>query len=128
MSEENKTNVTQQKANETQNKSKKKAVNAALKQRLAERFNGCPFMQEREKGSLDDITGIELTIEDIYALADYHAIIFEEVPEKFFLTGGALKNLCNEFERDEVLGLVIKLGEKIKTQNKRDFRPMEVIF
>ena len=104
------------------------ALTEQLKKELTERFNGCPFMEDREKGSLDDLTGLPMTIEDIFKMADYHAIIFKEVPDKFYLTGGALKNLCNDYDKDVVIGLKIELQEKVKTSKKQDFRPMKVIF
>lgn len=106
----------------------KKVISQALREKLELDFNGCPFMDERTQGSLDDLTGMRITIEDIYPMADYHAVIFEEVPEKFFFTGGALKNLCLNYQKDEVVGLTIELQQKVKTSSKKDFRPMKVIF
>lgn len=96
-------------------------------QQMKEQFNGCPLFEDREKGSLDDIVDKELTIEDIYPLQDYHAIVFEELPDNFYLTGGALKDLCNEYAPEFVKGRVIKIKPLVKTKKRRDFRPIEVI-
>lgn len=97
-----------------------------LKQ-MQDQFNGCPLFVDREKGQLDDIVDKELTIEDIYPLQDYHCIVFSEIPDFFYLTGGALKDLCNEYDPKFVIGRVIKIKEKVKTKKRRDFRPIEVI-
>lgn len=96
-------------------------------QKMKEEFNGCPLFEGREKGSLDDITDKELTIDDIYPLNDYHCIIFSEIPDLFFLTGGALKDLCNNYEPQFVVGRVIKIKPLVKTKSRRDFRPIEII-
>lgn len=94
---------------------------------MKEDYNGCPLFEDREKGSLDDIVGIELTIDDLFPLNDYHCVVFEEIPDKFFLTGGALKDLCNNYKPEFVRGRRISVGEKVKTRNKRDFRPIKVL-
>lgn len=99
-----------------------------LIQQMKEEFNGCPLFAERTKGSLDDLTEKELTIEDIYPLEDYHVIVFEELPDTFYLTGGALKDLCNRYEKELVIGRVIKVKPLKETKTKnRSFRPIEVI-
>lgn len=98
-----------------------------LLQQMRERFNGCPLFEGREKGKLDDVEGEELTIAQIYPLQDYHCIIFEQHDDLFFLTGGALKDLCNEFPPDMVIGRVIKLMPMVKTKSRRDFRPIQIL-
>lgn len=92
-----------------------------------ERFNGCPLFEGREKGSLDDITGLEVTVEELFPLNDYHCITFEELPDQFFLTGGALKELCNEFSPEQVRGTRLKVLDKVKTKANRDYRPIYII-
>lgn len=90
-------------------------------------YNGCPLFEDREKGSLDELTGMEITIEDLFPLNDYHCVVFEEVPDKFYLTGGALKDLCNNYPPEFVRGRVIVLQEMVKTKRKKEFRPIKVI-
>lgn len=111
----------------TEEEKKQKQMQQDMLKKMQEQFNGCPLFADREKGSLDDITDKELTIEDIYPLQDYHAIVFEELPDNFYLTGGALKDLCNEYEPEFVIGRLIKIKPLVKTKKRRDFRPIEVI-
>lgn len=91
------------------------------------RFNGCPLFEGREKGSLDDLADHVVTVEDLFPLNDYHCIIFEEIPDHFFLTGGALKELCNEFPPDEVRGTRLTVGRLVKTKSRREYRPITII-
>lgn len=94
---------------------------------MKEEFNGCPLFEGREKGQLDDLTGEKLTIEDIYPIEDYHAIVFEGINEHVYLTGGALKDLCNNYPKHVVVGRTIILQEKVKTKKNRDFRPITIV-
>lgn len=95
--------------------------------KMQEQFNGCPLFEGREKGSLDDLENIELTIDQIYPLQDYHCIVFKEKPENFYLTGGALKDLCNDYEPRFVLGRVIIIQPMVTTKSRRNFRPIKVV-
>lgn len=95
--------------------------------KMKEDYNGCPLFEDREKGQLDDLTGKKLTIEDIYPMNDYHAIVFEEDATHVYLTGGALKDLCNEYEKKYVVGRTIEIGELVKTKKGRQFRPIKII-
>lgn len=104
----------------------KKELSKAIAE-MMEEFNGCPFFNERTKGQLDDIIDIELTIEDIFPMQDYHAIIFSELPDTFYLTGGALKDLCNNYKPEHVRGRVVVLSEKKRTKNNHEFRPIKVL-
>lgn len=94
---------------------------------MQDEFNGCPLFESREKGSLDELTGNQLHIEDIYPIQDYHCIIFEEIPDKYFLTGGALKDLCNNYQPEFVVGRCIEMMPLVKTKSRRDFRPIKVL-
>lgn len=94
---------------------------------MQDEFNGCPLFEDREKGSLDELTGLEVTIEDLFPLNDYHCVVFAEAPDKFFLTGGALKDLCNNYQPEFVRGRTIVIQPMVKTRNKKDFRPIKVI-
>lgn len=102
--------------------------NNLLNEMMAE-FNGCPLMEDREKGSLDDLNGTQVTIDQLFKLNDYHCIVFKEHPDKFFLTGGALKDLCNKYPDDALIGLVVEMLEKVKVKSdtRKDFRPIRVI-
>lgn len=94
---------------------------------MKEDYNGCPLFEDREKGDLDELTGEEITIDDLFPLNDYHCIVFRQHPEKFYLTGGALKDLCNNYPPQFVKGRTIVLQPMVKTRTKRDFRPIKVI-
>ena len=96
-------------------------------QEMQKDFNGCPLFDEREKGSLNDLEGRELHIADLYPLDDYHCIIFEEIPDYYFLTGGALKDLCNKYDPKFVIGRCIRIEPMIKTKSRRAFRPIKVL-
>lgn len=97
---------------------------------MKDAHNGCPLFEGREKASLDELTEKVVTIEEVFKLSgddgDYHAITFEEDKEHTYLTAGGLKKLCDEFG-DCVIGVKVKIKPMMKTKNKRDFRPIEVI-
>lgn len=95
--------------------------------KMQDEFNGCPLFEGREKGSLDELEGQQLHIEDLYPIQDYHAIVFEEIQDRFFLTGGALKDLCNNYPPEFVVGRLIEVQPKVKTKSRRDFRPIRVL-
>jgi hypothetical protein len=95
-------------------------------EQMMKEFNGCPLFEGREKGSLDELTGLEVTIADFYNLADYHAVIFEESPEKVYLSGGGLKKLLTKYGEDAI-GVKIVIEEMIKTAKKNDYRPIRVV-
>lgn len=96
-------------------------------QKAIERFNGCPLFEGREKGSLDAIADLKVTVEEIFPLNDYHCVTFEELPDQFFLTGGALKELCNEFPPEQLRGTRLVVLNKVKTKTNRDYRPIRII-
>lgn len=104
----------------------KDELNSIL-QEMQKDFNGCPLFEGREKGSLADLENKELHIEDLYPLDDYHCIVFEEIPDYYFLTGGALKELCNKYEPRFVIGRCIMVLPLVKTKSRRDFRPIRVL-
>lgn len=103
-----------------------KEMDAAL-QAMQDEFNGCPLFEGREKGKLDDLEGKQLHIEDLYPLSDYHCVIFEEIPDYYYLTGGALKDLCNNYEPRFVRGRLIEIQPMVKTKARFDFRPIKVL-
>ena len=97
--------------------------------RMQERFNGCPLFIDREKGDLDELIGKKVVIESYYKLTgengDYYAVSFKGYEEKFYLSGGALTDLINEFG-DDAKEVEILIMEKVKTKNRREFRPIRV--
>lgn len=97
--------------------------------RMQERFNGCPLFIDREKGDLDELVGKKVVIESYYKLTgengDYYALSFKGYEEKFYLSGGALTDLINEFG-DDAKEVEILIMEKVKTKNRREFRPIRV--
>lgn len=94
---------------------------------MKEQFNGCPLFEGREKGKLEDLENQVVIIEDIFQLNDYHAIVFRGIENTFFLTGGALKDLCNDYPPEAVIGREIKILPLVKTKSKRDFRPIQIL-
>lgn len=81
---------------------------------MQDEFNGCPLFEGREKGSLDDLEGRPVHIEDLFPLSDFHCVVFEEIPDRYYLTGGALKDLCNRYEPEFVRGRYIEVQPKVK--------------
>lgn len=103
-----------------------KQLQSAIAQ-MQDEFNGCPLFNNREKGSLDELEGNQLHIEDLYPIQDYHCVVFEEIKDKFYLTGGALKDLCNNYAPEFVVGRLIEIQPMVKTKSRRDFRPIKVL-
>ena len=97
--------------------------------KMKERFNGCPLFIDREKGDLDDLVGKKVVIESYYKLTgengNYYAIAFEGIDDKFFLSGGSITELIDDFG-DDAKEVKILIEEKIKTKNKREYRPIKI--
>lgn len=98
---------------------------------MKERHNGCPLFDGREKGSLDDLTDKEVTIEDFFKFTgddgDYYAVTFKECPDVTFLSGGGLTSLLDEFGEHSI-GVKIRFLEKVKTKRgNHDYRPINVV-
>lgn len=98
-----------------------------LIKKLKEDFNGCPLFEGREKGDLNELDGETVTIADYFPMSEYHAVVFEEHNDKVYLSGGGLKKLLTEYGKEDVRGIKIKMLPLIKTNAKRDYRPIEVI-
>ena len=104
-----------------------------------ERYNGCPLFNGREKGDIDELTGKVVTLKEVYPYksndGEYHAFIVEEMPDKVYLSGGALKNMLNEAKENGDIdslcenGLQFKMLPmvEVKSQRGRTFRPIEII-
>ena len=104
-------------------------MNNNILSKMQERFNGCPLFIDREKGDLDDLVGQKVVIESYYELTGengkYYAIAFVGDDEKFYLSGGALTELLSEFG-DDAKEVEILIMEKVKTKNRREYRPIRV--
>lgn len=104
-------------------------MNKATLQKMQERFNGCPLFIDREKGDLDNLVGQKVKIESYYELTGengmYYAISFVGDDKNFYLSGGALTELLSEYG-DDAKEVEILIMEKVKTKNRRDFRPIRV--
>lgn len=102
--------------------------NKDLLKALKEEFNGCPLFEGRTKESMDALTDKVVTIDTYFAMSDYHAVVFKEFPSNVFLSGGGLKTLLNKYGANEALvGLQIKVLPMIKTADRHDFRPIEIV-
>lgn len=104
-------------------------MNKNILAKMQERFNGCPLFIDREKGDLDNLVGQKVKIESYYELTGengkYYAVAFVGDTENFYLSGGALTDLISEFG-DDAKEVEILIQEKVKTKNRRDFRPIRV--
>lgn len=94
---------------------------------MKDEFNGCPLFEGREKGALDDIEGKELHIAEIFPIQDYHCVVFEELPDTYYLTGGALKDLCNNYPPKFVVGRCVLIQPLVDTKSRRKYRPIKVL-
>lgn len=111
----------------TQEQIEERAMQEQMLKEMMEEFNGCPLFEGREKGSLDELEGNQVHIADLYPLQDYHCVIFEEIDDKYFLTGGALKDLCNNYEPRFVRGRLIEVQPMVQTKSRNKFRPIKVL-
>lgn len=104
-------------------------MNKNILAKMQERFNGCPLFIDREKGDLDELVGKKVRIESYYELTGengkYYAVSFVGDDKNFYLSGGALTDLISEFG-DDAKEVEILIQEKVKTKNRRDFRPIRV--
>lgn len=97
--------------------------------KMQERFNGCPLFIDRDKGDLDELIGTKVQIESYYKLTgengDYYALAFKGHDDKFYLSGGAITELINDFGED-AKDCQILIKEKVKTKGKREYRPINI--
>lgn len=99
--------------------------NEAIK-KMKEMFNGCPLFEGREKGNLDELTEKEISIMEYYRLSNYHAVVFNEYPERVYLSCSSLDKLITTFPED-CKAVKIKFSTPIKTADKHDYRPLTII-
>lgn len=105
-------------------------INKEIYAQMKEEFNGCPLFIDREKGNLDDLVGENLKITSFYELTGengiYYAIAFEGHDDAFYLSGGALTNLISKYG-DAAKQVEIQVLEKVKTNSRRDYRPIRIL-
>ena len=117
-----------------------KYLNEVIK-RAMEVSNGCPLMDGRNKEDAEKHVDEVLTVSDEFKLTGdngaYYCVTVDEIPDGFFLSGGALTSIIEQAEivadahgvslSETVEGIKFKFGKKIKTKNNRDFRPVTVV-
>lgn len=120
-------------------------MNNKLKARLEARKNGCPFMNDREKGDFVDLECQTVTLEDAYKIhgeeGDFWAFTVEEESEMFYFSNASLAQILNDAESiaaedgqtiAQVLeGTKVYIGAKEKIasgKNKgKSFRPVDIV-
>lgn len=105
-------------------------MNKEILNKMKDQFNGCPLFIDREKGDLDDLIGKKVVIESYYKLTgeggEYYALAFKGYDDKFYLSGGAITELLRDYG-DAAKEVEILIMEKVKTKNKRDYRPIRIM-
>lgn len=89
-------------------------------------LNGCPLMDNREKGDWDSLCGEVIHIEESFKMDNYYCVTLKEYPENYFLTGKALTNLINEIG-EFTSALNIEVGKKVKTKNNNTYRTFIIV-
>lgn len=90
--------------------------------------SGSKLMENREKVTTDDVVGLELTMRDFEMLnsenGKFPVIIFDELPDKFYMGGKVLGEICTGIDANglhESLvaeGLHIMLSVKLTKAHK----------
>ena len=97
--------------------------------RILSRQDGCPLMENREKGDFDELENETVTIDEAFPLDGYYCVTLKEDSEHFYLTSmsvtKAIDFILSAGETPE--GLTFKVLEKVKTKNKNTYRPIEII-
>lgn len=94
---------------------------------LVKKYGNCPLMDGREKGCLDDLTEMTVTIDDYAKLSDFHCVTFEEFPEAYFFSNAATEKMLSDYPDGELKGLQIRFEDTVKTKDKKTFRPVTLI-
>ena len=101
-------------------------MNNEIIKKMKEMFNGCPLFEGRERGNLDELTGKEISIMEFFKLGNYHAVVFNEYPNRVYLSCASLDKLIIEFP-EECKNVKIKFLTPIKTADKHDYRPLNIV-
>ena len=109
-------------------------ANKSLRDKVKEFSVSLPLMENREKGDLDDLKGINSTITDYDFMKDdgkeYVAFIVEDDPQHFFFGGQVLTDNLRSLEDDgygdsiRKEGLPVRFDTK-KSKNKREYTTVE---
>lgn len=93
-------------------------------------IGGSKLIGDKEKLDFDSIVGTDITVADFEEVhtkdGSAYAMTFEEYPEFYAWAGGFLQK-CIVAYGEEFKGTRLKVGEKVKTNNKRDFRTFEIL-
>lgn len=93
-------------------------------------IGGSKLIGDKEKLDFDSIVGTEITVENFEAVktkdGEAYAITFVEYPEFYAWAGGFIQKCINQYG-DEFKGTKLKVGAKVKTNNKRDFRTFDIV-
>lgn len=75
---------------------------------------GCRLMENREKVNTEDVVGVELTMRDFEMLTGdngkFPVIIFDEMPDKFYMGGKVLSEICNGIDANGLHDSLVKEG------------------
>lgn len=78
---------------------------------------GCRLMENREKVNTDDVVGVELTMRDFEMLTGdngkFPVIIFDEMPDKFYMGGKVLSEICNGIDANGLHESLVAEGLRI---------------
>lgn len=93
-------------------------------------IGGCPLIGDKEKLDFDSIVGQEITVDEFMSTktkdGDAYVITFAEYPTHYAWAGGFLSSMIAQYG-DDFIGTVLKVGEKVKTNNKRDYRVFDIL-
>lgn len=98
---------------------------------LKARFNGCMLMDGRQKGNWDNFNNKVVHIEAFSALTGdkgdvYYCVTLKEDKDNYYLTGGQLTAMLNEFA-DVALSVGVEILPKTRTKRGQDFRPIKIV-
>ncbi len=79
--------------------------------------SGSKLMENREKVTTDDVIGVELTMRDFEMLngdgGKFPVIIFDEMPDKFYMGGKVLSEICNGIDANGMHDALVAEGLRI---------------
>lgn len=107
----------------------------SLRERTQELNNQLPFMEGRDKGDLDSIKDIDVTIKDFGFMEDgdkeYIVFTIDEDPKCFYFGGQVLTTDLKEMEADgygdEIRkeGLPVRFGSRKTKDGKREYTTVD---
>lgn len=94
---------------------------------MRKKYNALAELEGREGKTPPDFVGQELTIEKAIRVENYYAVCFYGLDETFMFSPTALTQIIDDCGEDDIQGIVIRIKEKKKTKNNRDFNPIDII-